>query len=229
MSMNFEERSYPGTRLRPRPECEFSPAEGLLAIATPWGPRSAAKSTIKTIADFVSTHFRDPEATSPFPRIPALSDVANTIRIGTLLANDHLYRTENKDEYRAGVEFFAAMKKDHEISWLQVGLPHVILLRKGRSPLTLGSSIDLSMEVSPGKMGTPDPLASDCLGVQSIPPLFINSFRYQEGDQLLLLSYTWPPPKLYSLPEEKWNLGDLTEQLIQVEKDQPFWIGLWSL
>ncbi len=227
--MNFEERSFSGNRVRPRPEHSFLSEEGLLVVATPWGPRSAARNSVKIVSDFVSTHFRDPEATSPFPRIPALSDIANTIRVGALLANDGLVRSENKEEYRAGVEFFAAMKRDREVSWIQIGQPHVILLRSGRSPLTLSSNIDLSMDVSQKVQESPDPLPSDCLGIQAIPPLFLNSFRCQLGDRLLLLSYTWPPESLYSIPESQWELETLTKALVDHDKEQPFWIGLWHL
>lgn len=227
--MRFEERSYSGHRVRPRPEYQFLAEEGLLVVSTPWGPRSAAKNSVKTVSDFISANFRDPEATSPFPRIPALSDLANTIRIGALMVNDHLARHENREEYRAGVEFFAAMKKDREISWIQVGQPQVILLRAGRTPLLLNANIDLSMEVPPHEGSSPDPLPSDCLGIQSIPPLFINSFRSQPGDRVLLLSYTWPPQEIYHLTESQWNLEDITSALVAADENQPFWLGLWTL
>lgn len=227
--MNFQERSFSGERIRPRPEFDFFSEEGLLLIATPWGPRAVAKSSIKTLGDFVITHFRDPEATSPFPRIPALSDIANSIRVGALLANDYLLKVHNKDEYRAGVELFAAMKKDREVSWIQIGQPHVILLRPGRTPLMLSANIDLSMELAEKEKKTPDPLPSDCLGLQSIPPLFLNSFRTQPDDKLLLLSYSWPPESIYHLPEDKWSLEGITEELVKSNGKEPFWVGLWTL
>jgi len=225
--MEFEERSYAGNRIRPRPEYQHLSAENMIVVATPWGPRAAAKNTIKTVTDFVTTHYRDPDATSPFPRIPALSEVANTIRIGALIANDELVRKENREEFRVGVEFFAAMKKNREVSWIQIGQPHVILLRRGRSPLTLSSNIDLSMDADAKK--APDPLPGDSLGLQSIPPLFLNTFRFQTGDQLLLLNYTWPPRSLYQIPESHWDVEGVTQVLVNSNKDEPFWIGLWKL
>jgi hypothetical protein len=226
--MDFQERSFPGDRIRPRPEFNFFSEEGLLLVATPWGPRAGAKNTNKIISDFVITHFRDPDATSPFPRIPALSEIANSIRVGALLANDSLMKTENKDEYRSGVELFAAMKKDREVSWIQIGQPHVVLLRKGRSPLMLSANIDLSMELAESRTEVQDPLPSDCLGLQAIPPLFLNSFRVQDGDKLLLLSYSWPPEKIYLVPEAKWDIEGFTEVLVKNNGQEPFWIGLWS-
>jgi hypothetical protein len=227
--MNFQERSYSGKFVRPRPECEFLPGEQLLVVATPWGPRSAAKDAVKTVSDFVITHFRDPDATSPFPRIPALSDVANVVRIGALMANDHLFRGENKEEYRAGVEFFAAMKKEREITWIQIGQPHVVLFRKNKTPLVLGANIDLSMEMADVGNGPHDPLPNDGLGLHAIPPLFLNSFRAQPGDKLALLSCSWPPEELYRASEEKRTLEGLTEILVKSGNGQPFWIGLWEI
>ena len=227
--MDFQERSFPSERVRPRPELSFFQNEGLLVVATPWGSRTSAKNTTKIIGDFVITHFRDPDATSPFPRIPSLSDIANSIRVGALLANDNLMKSENKDEYKSGVELFAAMKKDREVSWIQVGQPHVILLRKGRTPLLLSANIDLSMELSDGQQPSPDPLPNDCLGLQATPPLFLNSFRSQEGDKVLLLSYSWPPQTIYKIPEGNWTMEGFTDALVKTNGQEPFWIGLWSL
>ncbi len=106
--MSFDQRSYSGKIFRPKPECQYKDNERLLVVATPWGNRSGTRRAVDTVTEFFLANSGDSEATSPFRKLPQLSGVGNNLRIGVLLANEYLFNTENKDEFKNGAEFFAA-------------------------------------------------------------------------------------------------------------------------
>ena len=135
MYLKFNERPYSGKTFRPRPEIHIDPESRTVIIATPWGPREAATKVIERMNDYLALARSDNEATSPFQKVSCLSDLANSLRIAALLANESLYRDENRIEYRAGVELFAGVFDAGEFSWLQSGNPQILLSRPGRSLL----------------------------------------------------------------------------------------------
>lgn len=225
----FSERSFVGNKFSlPKPEIYFESQENLLVVATPWGPRSSARKAIQTIVDYYLSSKSDDEATSPFKRLTNLSSPANNLRIAVLLANESLYREDNKDEYRSGIELFAAARNQNELVWIQVGHPNVLLNRRHRSLLLpFSMQLDLSDELGTGEVPLP-PVPVQLLGVDANPNIFINSFRPQEEDSLVLVSRSWLPEELLSVPHEKRDLEQLSHTLASGD-DHPFWLGIWKI
>ncbi len=225
MKLRFEERPYAGKTFRPRPEIYLDEAAQLLIVATPWGTRAAAKTTIERMTDFLSTR-EDREATSPFERLSCLSTQANNLRISALLANEAIYREDNLQEYRSGVELFAAVVDDNEIVWIQSGNPQILLGRQNRSLLPLGSQVDLAFDLTPSGEKLFAPLPSQLLGLDTSLNLNINSFRAQPGDRVVLLSHSHLPEALFTMKEAQTDLDQLSRALARIYPDLAFWLGI---
>lgn len=224
--LKFDERPYAGRQFRPRPEIHLDLDSRLLIVATPWGPRDAARKVIERMTDFLALAKKDREATSPFPRLSCLSAQANNLRIAALLANESLVRDENRQEYRAGVELFVSVLDDDELAWLQVGNPHILLSRPGRSLLPIGSQIDLAYDMSEKELMAP--LPSQLLGLDSTVNFNINSFRARPGDKLVLLSHSHPPEAMFAT-EMKASIDGISSELSRAYPDHAFWVGILSI
>src|SRR5688572_5598562 len=129
LTFSFSERPYSGRSFRPRPEIHIDTATNLLIVATPWGPRASARSAIDRMLEYFTLASSDGGVTSPFEKLTCLSMAANNLRMATLLANEILYREDNRNEYKTGVELFCASCSDQELIWLQLGQPQVMLAR----------------------------------------------------------------------------------------------------
>lgn len=228
MIFKFDERPYAGRSFRPRPEIHLDPVTKLVIIATPWGPRASARKVIDRMTDYLSLAREDDEATSPFERLTCLSTQANNLRIAAMLANDALYRDDNRDEYRSGVELFAAQLSDNEIDWIQCGNPQILLGRSGRSVTPVGSQLDLSSDLS-GPGGLLPALPSQLLGLDPSLNLNVNSFRARAGDRLILLSHSQPPDSVYSLKENAVTIDTLSRDLAKPHPDLAFWLGILTI
>jgi hypothetical protein len=221
----FDQRSYGGRNFRPRPEHLVDEESQLLVVATPWGPRAAARKAVDLIREYFSMAKTDNEATSIYQKMTCLSNEANQLRTAVLLANEALYKDENKQEFRAGVELFAASNIDNEFVWVQVGQPHVFLARDDGRLLPLGSSVDLSVDMSaPGELLPA--LPNQMLGIDPSLNLTMNSFRARPGDRLLLLSHSAPPADLYAMSGSELNMERITQILAQHNPDGAFWLGV---
>jgi hypothetical protein len=225
MALTFEERPYSGRTFRPRPEIYLDPQSNFLIVATPWGTRSAARKVIERMTDYIALAREDREATSPFQRLSCLSTAANNLRVAALLANEALFRDDNKQEYRTGVELFAGLLDEGEFSWLQSGNPQLLLSRKDRTLLPLGSQVDLSFDLSPGRELLPA-LPSQLVGLDSTLNLNINSFRARQGDRLVLLSHSHLPEVLFTVEGGHATLDQLSRNLANVHPDHAFWLGI---
>lgn len=227
--MKLLERSFSGKLFRPRPEIYFSDGGNLLLIATPWGPRGHGQNVIETISSYYLATCEDLEITSPYERLSCLSTIANNLRIAVLLANGWLSREQNKSEYSAGVEIFAAALKDHEFVWLQVGSPQVLLFRPTRGVVPLGCPIDLSFDLSERDRMELPPLPSQLLGLDSTVNLTMNSFRPLPGDKLILISRSFIPADVYNLTKDQITLDQISRILSHDDPDVPFWLGVYDL
>lgn len=223
--MKIQGRPHRADQIRPEPEYRLDSETNLLVIVTPWGPRSVAKKTLSIISESYAITKSDNEATTPYAKLSCLSNEANALRSAVLLANDTLYREENKNEFSCGVELFAASFVDNEFVWVQVGQPHVLLSRKNGLLLPLGSCVDLSVDLSSGDEILPA-LPNQMLGVDNSLNLNMNSFRVQAGDRLIFLSHSAPPHVLYNTSMENLSLDQLTSRLAQAAPKSAFWIGV---
>ncbi|MGE3975568.1 MAG: hypothetical protein AB7F59_13665 [Bdellovibrionales bacterium] len=224
----IQHRSYSGQLFRPKPEIFTSDDNKFIIVATPWGNRAAARKTVEIASDYLSTFFRDPEATSPFPKQADLSENSNAIQVAALLANDSLLKNENKDEYKAGVELFIASIHGEEVAYLQVGFPQVLLVRKDKTPLPIGIHFDLSME-NLDKTKSLHPLPDEYIGLTTVPRFHVQSFKRHKDDQLLMISHSWISKKVYQTKSESFTTDSITHALSQENPDQPFWVGVWDL
>jgi hypothetical protein len=243
MRLTLDERPYSGKTFRPRPEIFLDSQAGILIIATPWGPRSAARKVIDRMQEYLLLSRDDREVTSPFQRLTCLSTQANNLRIAAMLANEMLYREDNKLEYRSGVELFAAIMDDEEFVWLQAGTPQVFLGRRNQSLLPLGLQVDLSFDFSnDNSVDQPSEIALDAmlenksttdllpvlpshlLGLDLSINLSLNSFRSRHGDRLYLLSHSQPPEAVFTMknPEIDFMCGELARS----QPDLGFWLGV---
>jgi hypothetical protein len=228
MKLSFTERPYGGNNARPRPEFHLDRESKLLVVATPWGPRNIARKTIDLITDYYTMAKADKEATSPFPRLSCLSYEANHLRTAVMLANDALYNDENKTEYKAGVELFAASFNENELIWVQVGQPHLFLSRGNGLMIPLGSTIDLAADLSSAGEMLPS-LPQHILGIESTLNLSVNNFRAQPGDRLVLLSQSAPPSSLYMMKRDELTVENITRTLANQDPNTAFWVGVLDL
>lgn len=228
MELKFDERPYSGKTFRPRPEIHLDTQAKLLIVATPWGSRASARKVIDRMNDYLSLAREDEEATSPFDRLSCLSTQANNLRIAALLANEALYREDNRTEYRSGVELFAAQITDNEVDWIQSGNPQILLGRRGRTLIPMGSQLDLSADLSEGSEILPA-LPSHLLGLDPTLNLNVNGFRARAGDRLVLLSHSQLPEVVFTMKENDVTVDSLSKHLARINPDLAFWLGILSV
>lgn len=222
------DRSYSGRVFRPRPEIHCEPNGNLCVIATPWGSRGAARKVVQTIVDFFHSAHTDEEVTSPFQAMTCLSPMANNLRVSVMLANDVVFREENRSEYQVGVELFVAARSESDCVWTQVGGPHVLLDRKGYDLNCIGTCADLALAHSDNE-GMLSPLPGTFLGVASTTNFAVQSLRLTGDDRLVLVHRSIVPPKLLALSPADRNLQAMSTCLARQSADMPFWLGLLSL
>lgn len=222
--MKIQERSYSSKIFRPKPYLHVEPDGSLLVVATSWGQPEHASLVADEISKYVTAARGDVEVTSPFEFLTCLSDQANHLRIGMMIANDVLYRGENKAEYVSGVEVLAIARSGEEIAWAQVGAPHLLLRRAGRPLVPLATSFDHSFELSL-RGGVSAPLPSRLLGVEPTSNIVCGDLRAGDKDLLVLLSSSQLPQSLWTA-EGPLDLQGVTRHLVQEDPDLPFWLGL---
>ncbi|MBX3041353.1 MAG: hypothetical protein KF789_11660 [Bdellovibrionaceae bacterium] len=222
--MRIQERSYSSKIFRPKPYLHAEADGSLLVVATSWGQPEHANLVADEIAKYVTAAKGDVEVTSPFEFLTCLSDQANHLRIGMMIANDILYRGENKAEYVSGVEVLAIARSGEEIAWAQVGAPHLLLRREGRPLVPLATAFDHSFELSL-KGGASAPLPSRLLGVEPTSNIVCGDLRAGDKDLLVLLASSMLPQSLWTAAGPL-DLQAVTRHLVQEDPDLPFWLGL---
>lgn len=225
--MGFEQRSYGGKVFRPTPEVHVEDDGSFGVIATPWGARPGAKKVIDTLTDFILSAKQDMEATSPFQKLACLSPLANSLRAGLMLANDLVYRDENKAEYISGVEVLVFSHSGGELAFAQVGYPHLFLARPGLPWIPLSIQIDMSGEMSRPPEILP-PLPQNLIGLHNTTNMNLSSFKTQEGDRLIFLSHSVVSHPFFALKSEDASIDNITEMLSKYYPDTPFWLGILS-
>jgi hypothetical protein len=226
--MSLRERSYSGKLLRPAPEVHLEEDGSFGIIATPWGARGAGRKAINAIKDFVLSARQDLEATSPFQKLTCLSPIANNLRVAVMLANDMIYREDNKAEYTAGVEILAFSHSGGELAFAQVGYPHIYLARKSLPWIPLSVQIDLATEMSEPPNLLP-PLPQNLIGLHTTTNMNVSSFRTQPEDRLVLLSHSVVSHPVFTTSFAQTTIEGVTETLSRQYPDLPFWLGVLDL
>lgn len=216
--MKFQERSYNSKIMRPRPLVYQDQARGFILIMTPWGSQESCQKVIDYTSQFLLTASQDSELTTPFQSILSLSDEANKLRVATLMANDFLYRSLNAEKYELVVEtLFLSFNKRH-VAWCQMGCPHLIVKKHNG----MAQPISFHPETNSSLANFPMPL--QFLGSEPTIAPRCGDLYLEKKDSLLMLSSSIVPSGIWSL-KESGRFEDWTEQLVQYDGSQPFWLS----
>lgn len=216
--MRVIERSYSGQVFRPKPIIDSKP--DTLIIATSWGSQDHGQKVVKRVNDFLSLA-AEPDATSMGSYIEGIGSMANRLRSAAMLANESLFSVENRDEYVAGVELTAFSIHNNNLSWVQVGTPHLLLsTRKGLQPLSY--SPDWAWQ-----LGSPSPLLCHGLGLEPHCQVQCGSVKVETLDKVILVSRSSIPGAFYA--QANLGLQELSQVLVQDTPEMPFWLGIVDL
>lgn len=227
MSFLIEQRMYPSRFPRPSIEVENHDKDGFLIITSPWGTRDASRQVNQTMSEHYGSNLADPEATSPFGKLPGLSPAANSLRVACLMANNLIFEKFNKTLYTTGCEALLMARHQSEITWVQIGQPHLILVR-GDALHLLQAGLDMTMDF-PNKI----PLAGKLLGVERPVELETKSLVVQKQDKFILLNRSTIPQSYFASPFNALDSSQLHRQLFDLavadDPDQTFWLGVVTL
>jgi hypothetical protein len=154
-----------------------------------------------------------------------MTDEANYVRTALMIANDTLYRGENKNQYFSGVEILAMFKRGSQLAWAQVGSPSIFIQRENQRLQPLSVSADLSSELRTSAEALP-PLPSQLLGLDRTCNIQAGHTFVREGDQIVLLAGTSVATSIWTLEPHEGSLNRITDRMIQEEPELPFWLGL---
>lgn len=222
---NFQERSYSTKILRPKPFLYQDEDGSVVVIATAWGSTENSQRVSDEIVKYIQAAKSDVEVTSPFEFLTCLSDETNYLRTAILIANDIVYRGDNKLEYSSGVEVLALYKKGNQVAWAQVGKPSLLIQKDGQSLQPISMGFDLAVELGTVTEKLP-PLPAQLLGLESKCHVQCGSFKVDTNDQLVLLSSTSIPASLWQKEFSNLDMEGITRRMIQDEPENPFWLGL---
>lgn len=221
--MKMQERSYSTKILRPKPLIHREDDGSLIVVATSWGQPEHAQRALDEVVKYVSAAKADVEVTSPFEFLTCLTDEVNYVRTGILIANDLLYRGENRAEYFSGVELMAIFKRGSQLAWAHVGCPSLFIQRKNQrlQPLSVGQ--DLSSESESFQR---PPLPAQLLGLDPTCYIHCGHTSVNEGDRLVLLASSRVATTLWTREGNSLDLSSVTTGMIQENPESPFWLGL---
>jgi hypothetical protein len=145
-----------------------------------------------------------------------------------MLANDSLYREENKSEYTSAVELLVFAHQEGELAFAQVGYPQFFLARKDMPWIPLSVQVDLSTELSqpPEYMA---PLPQNVIGLHTTTNMNVSSFKTQAQDRLIFLSHSVVSNPLFNLSFDDSSLERISRELSAQYPDLPFWLGVFGL
>ena len=220
------QKTYPGEFPRPNVETSVHEIENLVVAGTSWGNHDALKYLNDTVKDFLAASIGDHEATSPFARLPSLSAAENNLRSAVLVANDSIWQKCNKEVYTSSCEAMIIHTHNSEMAWIQIGQPHLLLVRGGRL-FPLEVAMDLSIDY---KNSTP--LPSRLIGLERAWDLEVKSMALGEDDALILLARSLIPPTFftqsYDPKQPEKIVDDLFELAVQDDQKTPFWLSLFA-
>ena len=223
--MKLSERSYSTKSVRPRPTIYAEPDGSLLVITTSWGDTDLAGRVNEDIAKYVQAAVADVEVTSPFEFLTCLSDEANYLRVALLIANDSIYRGDNRGEYAGGVETLVLFQRDNKLAFAQVGSPNLLIQKRGMGLAPVSVSYEASHELS-SSFETYPPLPQQLLGVDPTLNIRSGELRIDDEDRLLVYSGAFWPQSMWSATENGDDLHQVTQKIVQKSPDAPFWLGL---
>ncbi|HEX7674324.1 MAG TPA: hypothetical protein VF412_09135 [Bdellovibrio sp.] len=223
--MKLQERSYSTKILRPKPLIHSEDDGSLVVVATSWGQPEHAQRVVDEVVKYVSAAKADVEVTSPFEFLTCLTDEVNYVRTSILIANDVLYRGENRNQYFSGVEVLTLFKRGPQVAYAHVGCPSLFLQRNGQHMQPLSIGLDLSSELQDNMNPLP-PLPAQLLGLDPTCNIQCGHTYVREGDQLVLLASNSVATSLWGRESYQQDLSAITNSMIQESPESPFWLGL---
>lgn len=151
--------------------------------------------------------------------------MANNLRVAIMLANDNVFREENRAEFRSGVELFVASRHNNEVVWAQIGGPNVYLDRSGFDMQILSATPDAALQHST-QSELLAPLPSAMLGLSDTSNFSLNSICLQPDDQMVLVHRSLVPPRMTGLPGPDRTIHGISSVLAHQSADLPFWLGI---
>lgn len=222
--MKLQERSYSSKIMRPKPQIHVEEDGSLIVVVTAWGQPEHGERALNEVVKYVSAAKADVEVTSPFEFLTCISDEANYVRTALMIANDALYRGENRKEYASGVEVLALFKRGSQVAWAQVGAPSIFVQRQNQRVQPLSVASDLASELRDGH--SLPPLPAQLLGLDPTVNIQTGHTHVNEGDKLILLAGTSVATALWGLQSYETDLNLITQSMVQEEPELPFWLGL---
>lgn len=226
--MKLQERSYSTRILRPRPILHTEDDGTLIVVATTWGQPEHGQRAVEEVVKYVNAAKADVEVTSPFEFLACLPDEVNYVRTALQIANDMLYRGENRMEYFSGVEILALFRRGNMLAWAQIGNPSIFAQRASQRLQPLSVGLDLSRELNTDVQTLP-PMPTQLLGVEPSCNIQCGHTRLEEGEQVVLLASSSIAPSLLTRDAGNFSLGEITQKMIQENPEAPFWLGLVDL
>ena len=171
--------------------------------ATSWGNKEVLKEISQSFSESLTAGMTDREATSPFIHLPTLSPLANGLRGATILANEKAYKNCNSNAYSSACEALVLAFDGPEMAWVQIGQPHLLLVRGGHLvPLEVGNP-DLDVVVKSAVIKPDDKMIM--LARSTIPSDFFTQDLSQSSQEIL---------------------AKLFEVAVNEDGRQPFWISV---
>lgn len=222
--MKLTERSYRTSKTRPKPNVKISTDGDLILAVTSWGTQQTADQASEEMLRYIEAARADIEVTSPFDFLTCLSSEANYLRIALLIANESLYRGENRNQYSSGLEVVALLRNQNQVAWAQVGGPHILLFREHQLPKLVATSMDLSAELESEEVLPA--LPAQMLGLDSVCQIQCGHFVLKPKDKILLLATSNIPANIFNLKnQEGLSEVELVSSLASENKEEPFWLG----
>jgi hypothetical protein len=95
--------------------------ERLLVFIRAWNGSDINQKIIDEVSHYLSSVEADIELTNSFEYLENLTSLGNKMRAALILANEQIYRLENKELYKNGAEVLILYQKNSELAWGSVG------------------------------------------------------------------------------------------------------------
>lgn len=170
--MKYKTSSYNGKFKIPSVKTYNLLSDQLLIFVRSWSSEDLSSKIIDEINHFLSSIDADLEVTTPFEYFEHQSSLMNKVRISLLLANDLVYKSENKDVYHAAAEVAMIYKKNKELVCASVGQFKFTVDVDGHEFCIHDSGMGFNNEL---------PLPQNVLGLDRSVDVTVRSIRFDDS------------------------------------------------
>lgn len=221
----IQEQSFNTDEFRPKPLIHVSESRDQLFVLTPWGDPEGAKIALEAIQNYLLSLDSDEEVTAPIPLLANLSATENHLRAAIILGSEQVYNQKNSLQYTSGFEIFAAIRKGHEIAYVQVGHPLPFLVSNDGELIQIGINENHNIPIPSHHEHLHPPMAKRLLGIESNSQVMAHSFKAKDSIQIVLLSHDLPGSALATMGMKFTSFENLVDHLSQTPFKTPFWAG----